>query len=81
MGECGGKKQQSELSRRGCSDLYSSVAAEVKVKLIRMRNVRIHSGTSRNVSTAPNLMTEKRTFVKKYVTNKYKKITRGEEKC
>lgn len=37
------------------SDLYSSVTAEVKVKLVGMCDVRVHGSTSRNVSTTSNL--------------------------
>lgn len=48
---------EEEVSR--VSDLYSSVTAEVKVKLVGMRDVCIHRRTSRNVSTAPNLSQDK----------------------
>lgn len=41
--------------RRGWTDLYSSVTAEVKIELVGMRDVRIHSSTSGNVSTTSNL--------------------------
>lgn len=41
------------------SDLYSSMTAEVKVKLIGMRDVRIYGSTSRNVSTTSNLTNTK----------------------
>lgn len=38
-----------------CAYLYSSMAAEVKVKLVRMCDVRVDSRSSRNVSAAAHL--------------------------
>lgn len=49
------KGTQSSYVKQVESDLYSSVTAEVKVKLVGMRDVRIHSSTSGNVSTTSNL--------------------------
>lgn len=43
-----------------CLYLYSSMAAEVKVKLIWMGDICVHCCTSRNVSTPSNLRTHGR---------------------
>lgn len=55
----------AERTGRG-SDLYSSVTAEVKVKLVGMCDVRVHGGTSRNVSTTSDLIKAEERLVSLY---------------
>lgn len=62
----GRKLERSEFTLTRQSYLYSSVAAEVKIKLIWMRNVCIYSCSSWNIATSSNL---NKKFVKNSAAN------------